>query len=225
MSASPKRRRSRKPRFGENERHGQWPDGFVFRHDPALLVPEEQAREIAASLGVEDDSEYVAAVLAAIRRFHGRETAMAELPTGDHRARDIETLKALERAMKGLNLNVLNALDLHGVDLSCDGAHVAEVARLASEDIKQARPRPKNGRKSLDSRAVLFRELAEIYTAATGRPAKICTASGATDTEGQPIGRFFRFIRAAVAPVPALAGLGNHALAKAVTRATRTNKR
>ena len=83
-----------KPSFPRQE----WPDGFVFKHDPALPITDEQIQEIAVSLGVRDDSEHVAAVLAAIRRFDGRETAMADLPRGDHRARDIKTLEALARA-------------------------------------------------------------------------------------------------------------------------------
>ena len=208
------------------DRHKKWPDDFVsieFLHKPALPVTDEQVQEIAASLDVGEDSEHVAAVLAAIRRFHGRETAMAELPPGDHRTRDIETLEALARGMEGLNPNVLAALARHGVDFShCDGVHTAECARLAAEDVKRRRPPPKRGARSLESREILLRDLAVVYTDATERSAKVAVASQSAANSGQPTGRFFKFIRAAVVPLPSLKKLRDHALHQAVKRATST---
>lgn len=187
----------------------------------------EQVREIAASLDVQDDSEHVAAVLAAISRFTGREISMAELPRGDHRARDIETLTALARAMDGLNPNVLTALVHYGVDFSfCDGEVVADCARRAAEDIKRRRQPPKRGAPSKTSREVLLCELATIYKKATGRPGKISVTSESAKTiAGQPTGHFFKFMCAAVAPVPALEMFDGHTLAQAVKRATRTKRR
>lgn len=185
----------------------------------------KQRREIAASLGVPDDSEHVDAVLETTRRFHGREIAMAELPTGDHRARDIETLEALARAMDGMNPNVLLALAHYGVEFS-DAAHIAEYARLASEDIKRRQQPPKRGRRSLTSRAIVFRDLAAIYTEATGRPSKISvTSESKKEAGGRPTGRFFTFMRAAAAPVPVLQDLSDHALAAAAKSATSTKRR
>ena len=200
----------------------------MFRHDPALPVADEEVREIAASLGVLIDSEHVDAVLAAIRRFDGRKTAMAAVPDGDHRVRDVETLAALARAMDGMNANVRAALVRYGIDLgNCEPAQVAEVARQAAKAIKRARiASPRSGRPPKVSRAVTLRELTAIYKQATGRPGKIARASeSGIMKEGQPTGRFFRFIRAAVSPVPALKILSDYALASAVTRATNAKKR
>lgn len=212
-----------KPSFPRQE----WPDGFVFKHDPALPITDEQVREIAASLNVGDDSEHVAAVLAALRRFDGRETAMPELPKGDHRARDIKTLEALAKAMDGLNPNVLAALAHYGVNLSfCDGVHTAACARLAAEDIKRRQPPAKKGARPKTSREVFLQELAEIYADATGIDGKMSVTSESKKTAGgQPTGRFFTFMRAAVAPLPDLKRPDDHALAKATTRATRTKRR
>ncbi len=189
----------------------------------AAPITDEQVTQIATSLGVRTDSVHVAAVLAAISRFTGRETAMAELPPGDHRARDIKTLKALALGMDGLNPNVVAALAHYGVNLSfCDGAHTAECARLAAEDIKRRHPPAKKGARPKRSREVLLQELAEIYTAATGRPGKISVVSEAYENSGQPAFRFFTFIRAAAALSPELNNDGDDKLAKATQRATRT---
>ena len=187
----------------------------------------EQVREIAASLDVQDESEHVVAVLAATRRFDGREISMADLPPGDHRVRDIETLESLARAMDGLNANVLAVLAYYGADFSfCDGAVVADCARLAAEDIKRRQQPPKRGAPSKTSREVLLCELATIYKKATGRAAKIVVTSySGKTTAGQPTGHFFKFMRASVSPVPALKGLADHALHAAVKRATRTKRR
>ena len=184
----------------------------------------KQVREIAASLGVPDDSEHVAAVLASISRFAGRQIAMAELPDGDHRDRDIETLEALARAMDGLTANVLVALAHYGVDFG-DAAQIAEYARLAKEDIKRRQQPPKRGRRSLTSRAIVLRDLAAIFTDATGRPSKISVTSESKKAAGgRPTGQFFTFMRAAVAPVLTLNGIDDYALAEAVKRATRTKR-
>ena len=225
MAGASKRRRPPKPGFGKSRRHQEWPDGFVFVHKPALPITDEQVREIAASLDARDDSEHVAAVLATIPRFDGRETAMAKLPPGDHRARDIETLEALALAMKGLNPNVLAALSRYGVNFSfCEPARAAEGARLAAEDIKRGQQPPRRGAPPMTSRELVLCDLAAIYTEATGRPAKIAVTSESGKTKaGRPTGRFFRFMRAAVAPVPVLAALSDDALAGAVRRTpTRT---
>ena len=228
MTAASKRHRPPKPRFGESDRYRAWPDRFVWRHVPALPVTDEEVRKIAASLGVLIDSEHVAAVLAAIRRFDGRKTAMAAVPDGDHRARDIETLAALARAMDGMNANVRAALVRYGIDLgNCEPAQIAEVARQAAKAIKRARiASPRSGRPPKVSRAVTLRELTAIYRQATGRPGKIAYTSETKITKsGQPTGHFFRFIRAAVSPVPALKIIPDHTLAAAVKRATSAKRR
>ncbi len=194
-------------------------------HEPSLPVTKDQLLEIARSLHVGTGSEHVAAVLDTIRRFHGRRIAMAALPPGDHRDRDIETLSALDCAMDGLNSNVLTRLARYGIDLSaCEPANVAAAARHAADELKQLRPTRKPGRPiSIPnvSRPETFRKLAEIYTKATGNKATInvTSASGVT-TGGRPSGPFFRFMRAAVAPVPDLKGLEDDGLASAVKRAT-----
>lgn len=214
-----------KPRFGESDRYHAWPDGWEFLYEPGLPVTDEQVAKIAAGLSAARDSEHVAAVLATIRRFHGREGALATLRPGDHRTRDIETLAALARAMDGLNLNVLASLARHGVDFGfCEAKHVAATARIAAEELERSHRPRRSGRKRKISRAVAFRDLAAIYTTATDRPARISTTSGSDITEaGQPSGPFFQFMRAAVAPVPGLEALSDHALAKAVKRSsTRT---
>ena len=211
-----------KRKFGKSDRYRAWPDGFEFFHKPQLPITDKQARKIATSLGVEIESDHVAAVFATIRRFDGREASMAELPQGDHRTQDIETLAALARAMEGLNLNVLARLARHGVDLGdSQPEHVMEAARLAVEDIERTRPRPKPGPRRMDSREIVLRELAANYEATTGRKAKLNTTSGSDITEaGRPSGPFFRFIRAAIAPVPSLKKLKDDALAQAIRRAT-----
>ena len=71
---------------------------------------------------------------------------------------------------------------------------------------------------------MLLRDLAAIYTDATGRAAKIVVRSQGQAKPGQPTGRVFNFLRAAVAPVPALKGLGGHALAGAAKLATKDKK-
>jgi hypothetical protein len=217
-----KRRRPPKPSFGKSDRFKAFPHDFVFLHEPALPVTDKQVQKIAASLDVGEDSEHVAAVLAAIRRFHGREIAMSELPSGDHRTRDIETLEALARGMEGLNPNVLAALARHGVELGdCEPAHIAGVARLAAKDTDRRRPPSKTGARPKTSRKLVLRDLAAIYTDATGQPGKISKTSETKKTVGgRPTGPFFRFIRAAVSPVPTLKIILDHALASAVTWAT-----
>ena len=225
MTGASKRRRPPKPSFGKSRRHQEWPDGFEFLHDPALPVTDEQTREIAASLDARDDSEHVSAVLAAIRRFDGRETAMAESPPGDHRAHDIETLTALARAMDGLNANVRAAVARYGIDLgNYAPAQTAEAARQATVEMERERiASSRSGRRPKNSRAATLRELAAIYKMATGRPGKISVTSESAKTiAGRPTGQFFRFIRATVAPVPALEGLTDDALAAAVKRAAST---
>ena len=147
---------------------------------------------------------------------------MAELQPGDHRVRDIETLSALARAMDGMNSNVMRTLVKYGAELDIgEPTRVAAVARLAAEDIVQAITPKKSGRKRKGEglRDMLFRELAEIYTTATGRAAKMVVKSEVYEEAGQPTGRFFAFVRAAVAPVPELGKLKDHALSQAVKRA------
>jgi hypothetical protein len=177
-------------------------------HAPALLVTDAQISEIAASLGVKEDSEYVADVLDTLRQSHGREIAMQEASTRD---RDIETLSSLARAMNGLNSNVLMQLAQYGVDLPVSNPRdVAAAAHEVAEGLKRI-PK-KRGRKSKTSRAVTIRRLAAIYTKATGRPAKISR----TNITNQPTGRYFRFMRAATAPI---LQIKDSALAKSVSRA------
>jgi hypothetical protein len=190
----------------------------AFQHKPSLPVTDDQISKIAAYLEVDEDSEHVAAVIKTIRRFNGRKIAMAALPGGDHRERDIETLSALARAMDGFNSNVLARLARYGIDLStCAPAEIAAAARLAAEELERARPISKRGRKPNVSRKMLFRELAEIYTKATGKRATISKTSGSGKTKaGLPCGPFFRFMRAAVAPIPELAALGDTGLASAL---------
>ena len=82
----------------------------------------------------------------------------------------------------------------------------------------------RRGRRPENSRATLFQELNAIYKQATGRPGKISTTSGSLITEaGLPTGPFFKFILAAVKPVPGLNTLRELALAKAVKRAQGQN--
>ena len=62
-------------------------------------------------------------------------------------------------------------------------------------------------------RVMLDTDLAEIYGAATGRKATISRTSASAKTSGgQPAGPFFRFVRAAVAPVTSLEDLTDDAL-------------
>jgi hypothetical protein len=61
----------------------------------------------------------------------------------------------------------------------------------------------------------MFRELAAIYKKATGKRASITTHYGS----GEPSGDFFRFMRAAVAPIPVLKDLKDNTLASAIKRA------
>jgi hypothetical protein len=219
--AKTKRRRPPKPSFGKSDRYKAWPDDFVFLHEPALPIADDEVREIAETLGVRINSKYVTEVLAVIRRFHGRKIAMAELPSGDHRIRDIETLAALARAMDGLNANVLAALARYGVDLGdFEPAQAAEAAREAATEMAQKAP-SRSGRRPKNSRAETLRELEAIYRMATGNPGKIGKTSATKQTDGgKPSGPFFRFIRAAVSPVPTLKTIPDGTLASAVTRAT-----
>ena len=212
-----------KRKFGTSYR--AWPGGFEFLHVPDLPITDDQVEEIATSLGVGNESDHVAAVLAAIRRFHGRETAMAKLPQGDHREHDVKTLTALAQAMDGMNANVVAALAHYSIDLgNYESTRVAQVARLAAAQIEKARvTASRRGRRPLSSRAATLRDLAKIYEQATSKAANISVTSGSGITKaGQPKGRFFRFLRAAIEPVPKLSQLDDHALAKAVKRAKRT---
>ena len=194
-------------------------DSMTFVYTPLLPVTEDQISEIAFSLGVDRDSEHVAATVEAIRRHHGREMSMAELPKGDHRARDIETLEALARAMDGLNSNVRRHLARHGVRFAETNPEAIRNAALSIVAELRAH-KPRQGRKPKSSRAATLRELAAIWESATPHNAKISRApEGGTVPAGQPIGRFFRYIRAAVAPVPGLQNEGDQALASAVERA------
>ncbi len=201
-------------------------DRLKFHHEPALRVTDAQLSEIAASLGVEEGSEHIAAVLDTIRRYHGRQTAMGTLPHGNHRDHDIETLLALARAMDGLNANVLARLAHFGVDLGgVESANIADAARHAAEELQRAKPKPKRGPKRNESRDILFRELADIYSAATGRRPTISRTTWSEATKGgRPSGPFPLFIRAAIAPLPDLARLQEYALASAVERALQTHK-
>jgi hypothetical protein len=58
MARATKRPQPPKPRFGESDRDRAWPDGFVFKHEPALPVTDEEVREIAASLNLPTDSKH-----------------------------------------------------------------------------------------------------------------------------------------------------------------------
>ena len=194
-------------------------------HEPSLPVTKAQMLEIAASLHVGEDSEHVAAVLDTIRRFYGRRVAMAALPPGDHRDRDIETLSELARAMDGLNSNVLARLARYGIiDLSttCEPANVADAARHAAEELKKTRLTLKKLRRPpIFSRDMTLRELEKIWTTAMGKPGIISTTSDSAVTKGgQPCGHYFQFMRAAVEPVPELKALKDTGLASAIKRAT-----
>jgi len=205
---------SRKRRFGQSERYRAWPDGFVFVHQPALSVTDEQIAAIAKSLDVAMGSKHVAEVVAAIQRFNGRQIAMAELPAGDHRKRDIETLNALARAMEGWNSNVATHLVRHGADLAVhEPAQIAAAAREAV--IEMARVRRRRGRRPRTSEKILFQELIAIYTSATGKLARLSKTP-----LGEPTGPLFRFIRVAVAAIPQLQTRSDEALFTAVRRLT-----
>ncbi len=207
----------------KRERLDAWPDSFAFYHEPSLPVSDAQISEIAARLDVEEGSEHVAAVLDTIRRFHGRRVAMAALPPGDHRDRDIKTLSALARAMDGLNSNVLARLARYGIDLSaCEPANVADAARHAAEELKKTRLTLKKLRRPpIFSRDMTLRELHKIWTTAMGKPGIISTTSGSAVTKGgQPCGHYFQFMRAAVEPVPELKALKDTGLTSAIKRAT-----
>ncbi len=209
-------------RFGESKRHEAWDkSGWTFYHEPSLPVSEDQTDAIAESLGVAADSKHVAATIAAIRRFDGRERAM---PRGDHRARDLETLAALARAMEGVNANVLASLARHGAMLGLqeDPRQVAAAAREAAVEIEQSRRPSKRGRKRLESRIIVLQELSAIYETATDRRATISvTSESGVKKAGKPTGPFFRFMRAATAPYPSLKKLSDYALHAAVKRATK----
>ncbi len=186
----------------------------LFHYKPSLAVTDAHISKIATCLNVKKDSEHVAAVIDTIRRFHGRKIAMAALPPGDHRDRDIKTLSNLARAMDGLNSNVLAQLARHGVDLSsCEGAHVAAIANVAKEELEEELKR--TSYKRIFFRDIFLLELAEIYTTATGLPATINTNA----ETGQIYGPCFEFIRAAVAPIPKLKKLKDSGLRSAVIRA------
>lgn len=188
----------------------------------ALLISDAQVSSIAESLGVGTDSEYVASVLDVLRAYSGRQIAMSELPPGDHRTRDIETLLALARAMDGVNANVLHKLSLYGADLLGDPPHIAMAARAAAEEMQRTAPPSRFGPRPLTSRAIALRQLAYIYRQATGRRA---TITARPDADGIPSGPFFAFLRAAVAPVSDLHGLNDDGLASAHRRALKVQKK
>ena len=151
---------------------------------------------------------------------------MAELPPGDHRLRDIETLAALARAMDGLNANTLARLARHGIYFgSMPAAEVAIAATVAAEEIERELQPPRKGPRPKDSRAHTLRELAGIFTRATGQDAKIAVTSESARTKGgQPTGPFFRFVRAAWEPINEFDSVNDHALAKMIKRATTRTK-
>ena len=76
----------------------------------------------------------------------------------------------------------------------------------------------------MTSRELVLCDLAAIFTAATERPATISVLSEAYENSGEPTGRFFKFLCAAVAPVPGLMELTDVALASAAKRATKGKK-
>ena len=207
-------------KFNKSEAEHKWCHTEFF-YQPSLPVTDAQVSEIAAHLYVSEDSDYVGAVVAAIRRCHGREIAIAQLPPGDHRIRDIATLNALAQAMGGLNSNILARLAKHGVDASSfDGNHVAAVASLVIEELQREIPKPKRGAKPKVSRNITFRELTEVYKNATGKNSSINYSSETRQTTGgQPTCPFFLYMRAAMTPVPELSKLTDQALASAVRRA------
>ena len=167
----------------------------------SVSVTDEQVSAIADALGVGRDSKHVEAVLYAVRRYAAR----GPLTGGDHRSGDIETLRALARAMDGINPNVLGWLHRHGAEFDCGGdpRQIAAAAREAIGALERERPAPRSGPKRMDSRAALLRDLAETYAAA-----------------GCPRGAYRTFLRAAVAPIPALAPC-DESLIRAAQRALR----
>jgi len=189
---------------------------------PSLHVTDDQKSEIATRLGVQENNQHVIEVINAIHRFDGRRIAVAELPSGNHRKRDIKTLSSLASSMEGLNYNILALLARYGIDFNVpNSTEVAAAAREAAEILKQAPTSKNGGRYLIFGRNNFFQDLAEIYTNATGN---IFTISMTSDTHstrgGQPSGPAFRFVRAAVNPIPELKILSDNGLASAIKRAT-----
>ncbi len=191
-----------------------------IKYKPSLPISQGQWDAIAKTLGVETDSDHVQAAYDAVRAYAGRRSAMAELPAGDHRVRDVETLMALARAMEGMNLNVRAALAREGIDFTWPAPDdTALAAQHAAETMARDIQPPKRGPKPKTSRAVVLCQLADIFTTATGKPARFSAVSTDKQDAGNPSGPFFRYLRAAVAPASDLAGLTDHALAQAAKRA------
>ena len=189
---------------------------------PNLHVTDDQKSEIATRLRVQENNPHVVAVINAIHRFNGRRIAEAELPSGNHRKRDIKTLSLLAGAMEGLNPNILALLDRYGIDFNAPNpTEVAAAAREAAEILKQAPASKNGGRYPIFGRDIFFQDLAKIYTEATNKTFAISTTSETHSTRGgQPSGPAFRFVRSAVNPIPELKILSDNGLASAIKRAT-----
>lgn len=220
----------KKPKGSSEKKFGwQWPDGVKFEYEPSLPISQGQWDAIANSLGVEPDSHHVQAAYDAVRRHVARETVMADLPAGDHRRRDIETLMALSRAIEGINLNVRAALARQGIEsdwvqslVPQDPEHTALSIRHAAFELMFLQGPPKRGRPTTkELRDILLLELAEIYTAVTG--AEGFSNTGTNDRRGpnRPTGPCLRFLRAAVALVPGLTADSDGALVQATKRKKR----
>ena len=189
---------------------------------PNLHVTDDQKLEIATSLGVQENSQHVIEVINAIHRFDGRRIAVAELPSENHRKRDIKTLSSLASAMEGLNYNILALLASYGIDFNAPNpTEVAAAAREAVEILKQAPASKDGGRYPIFGRDIFFQDLAKIYTKATNNTFTISMTSESNLTRGgQPSGPAFRFVQAAVNPIPELKKLSTNGLASATKRAT-----
>ena len=211
------------PKFGKSARYRAWPDGFVFFHEPSLPVSDLQRKEIAKCLGVEPESEHVEAVVVAIRRFASFKEAMSSLPDGDHRNRDRRALKALVQAMDGLSPNVMGLLAQNGVTLTLpDGPdQIAAAARSAIDGVDRNSAKKGKGNRADHFKNELFRELAGIYSNATGRA---LTYTNKPDPAHEATGPLVDFLCAAVSPVPELKRMTTGALAKACARAHAKDK-
>ena len=117
---------------------------------------------------------------------------------------------------------MLKSLARHGAELGLQGdpRQVAAAAREAASAIEQSRPPSKRGPQKQESRYILFRELAAIYEAATSRRGVVSTSSKTkAEKRGLPAGRFYKFLRAAVAPVPSISSLRDYTLHQTMRRA------
>ena len=210
----------RKKKKTRSSRHAAGAVRVSINYEPSLRITDPQIRAIAKSLCTKEDNTHVAAVLKTIRQYQGQNISVAALPRGEHRNRDIKALKAFARAMDGLSLNVRAQLARHGVDLGCiEPSHVAAVARIAGDELKLAKPASKRGKRRALFRDEMFNRLGESYTIATGNPATISkTSESGRKKGGLPCGPFFRFLRAAVAPITELAKLSDTGLASAFDR-------